>query len=342
MGEKVSIIIPVYNVECYITDCIKSVNRQTYSNIEIILVDDCGSDNSMEVAEAYLSSCPIEYKVVKHSHNRGLSAARNSGLRVATGQYVYFLDSDDEITPSCIESLVQPLNEQKYDVVVGGYKELSQASLTTEYNFAESRAIRHNVLSSYANGEWYVMAWNKLCNKSFLIDNQLFFEEGVLHEDVLWTFKVATTASAIYLKNDVTYLYKIRPSSIMTSLSIDRDVQIYKEVFDRIVAFAVKNRQQIDASAAYRYIEGKKTGILYSLLQIEQDSLYDKYYEQFYAQRYILPLKAFSAKVIGLGYLLRDLHYHLPMSIGRLYKRFFYMLYYRLRGRKIDGALWIS
>ena len=94
---KVSIIIPIYNVESYIANCLHSVFNQTYKDLEIILVDDCGTDKSMNIAmesiNKYKSSFYI--KVIHHKENKGLSAARNSGIKEATGDYIYFLDSDD-------------------------------------------------------------------------------------------------------------------------------------------------------------------------------------------------------------------------------------------------------
>mgnify|MGYP002523974151 FL=1 len=99
---KVTIIIPIYNVAPFVADCIHSVMGQTWQEpLECILVDDCGTDDSMAVVERTLQDYqgPVDFRIVRHEHNRGLSAARNTGLDNATGDYVYFLDSDDEITP---------------------------------------------------------------------------------------------------------------------------------------------------------------------------------------------------------------------------------------------------
>ena len=102
---KVTIIIPIYNVAPFVADCIHSVMCQTWQEpLECILVDDCGTDDSMAVVERTLQDYqgPVDFRIVRHEHNRGLSAARNTGLDNATGDYVYFLDSDDEVTPDCI------------------------------------------------------------------------------------------------------------------------------------------------------------------------------------------------------------------------------------------------
>ena len=90
MSMKVSIVIPIYNVSVYIENCLESVRRQIYQDLEVILVDDCGTDNSMEIVQEYLEYHNfVEVKIIHHTHNRGLSAARNTGLEAATGDYVF-------------------------------------------------------------------------------------------------------------------------------------------------------------------------------------------------------------------------------------------------------------
>jgi glycosyltransferase involved in cell wall biosynthesis len=260
-------------------------------------------------------------------------------LRKAKGDYVYFLDSDDEITDDCIVKLVAPLNESCYDMVVGDYT-TTQGGEESMLNM-ESGAIMTNdkVLQTYAEGKWYVMAWNKLCNRRFLIENELYFEEGVLHEDVIWTLKVACKANSIYIENRPTYIYNIRQSSIMTSMSIEKDVSIYVKAFDCIVDFVKKENREC-GKYEYQIIEGKKSGILYSLLEKGECDVYNRFYPAFYKQSYISPIDAYKKGVISLAYLIRDFHYALPMSIGCWYKKMFYNVYYRMRGKKIEGAIW--
>lgn len=113
MKPIVSIIIPVYNVEAYIEECLHSVSNQTIpEQLECLVVDDCGCDNSATIAKRYIESYTgkVKFQFVKREKNGGLSAARNSGLRMATGKYVYFLDSDDYIKPGAMETLLRLVN----------------------------------------------------------------------------------------------------------------------------------------------------------------------------------------------------------------------------------------
>lgn len=337
-SPRVSIIVPVYNVSQYITKCLDSIYGQTYKNIELILVDDCGSDDSMTVVHDYLAShVSIDVRIISHQKNRGLSAARNSGMEKASGEYVYFLDSDDYITSDCIEALVKPLNNKKYDVVVGDYQ--YSDGKKSDLKLHNEELSGQQILDSYADGLWYVMAWNKLCRKDFLLDNNLTFEEGYLHEDVIWSFKLACKAQSMYIINNVTYNYLVRSSSIMTSMSIEHDVTVYLKAFDKIIDF-VKAEGRIYGVSEYKIIEGKKCGILYSLLQKKEIGLYNKYYKDFYLQRYVSPLTTYRKHVINFSYLLRDLHYCMPAWLGCLYKRLFFNMLYAWRGKKIEGAVW--
>ena len=337
---KISIIIPVYNVAPYIQVCLQSVKCQTYKNIEVIFVDDCGTDESVSfIADFIFRNNLAPWQIVHHSVNKGLSAARNTGLRTATGDYVYFLDSDDYITPDCLEVLVAQLSKKAYDMVIGDYDnsiDIGESMLCHKDGEIEGN---DEILRTYAQGQWYVMAWNKLCRREFLMENNLFFEEGLLHEDVIWSFKVACKAASMYVVKQPTYIYSIREASIMTGMSIDKDVSIYVKAFDKIADFIKKEHRELGQSE-YSIFQGKRAGILYSLLQKGESALYEKYYPMFYKQCYVSPWKAYQQHVISKGYLIRDMHYLLPVTLGKWYMRLFYAMCYKWRGKKIEGAVW--
>ena len=223
---KVSIIIPVYNVESYIADCIQSVMRQTFQGpMECILVDDCGNDNSMSVVEDMLSNYggPIEFKVLHHEHNRGLSAARNTGTEAASGDYVYYLDSDDVISLDCLELMAKVVsNHPEVEVVQGAmeaipYKEYYDLELYKTPRFVDDNDwIRFN---AYKYGERLpVNATNKLLKRSFLVENGLTFKEGINNEDELWSFIMYERVRYWAVIGNKTYMRYVRSSSIMGTL----------------------------------------------------------------------------------------------------------------------------
>ena len=214
---KVSIIIPVYKVSAYIADCLRSVYEQTYSCVEVILVNDATPDDSMEQAAPWIQKMQCRgyiVQVVNHSVNKGLSAARNTGIKAATADWIYFLDSDDELTPKCIELMVEQVKlHPSVDFVIGGVKVVGtdwKYPLTCRPYVDTNREI----LQDYIATKWYVMAWNHLYRKEYLLQNNLFFKEGIYHEDELYSFQVATTAQSMATVYEETYVYKIRSGSI--------------------------------------------------------------------------------------------------------------------------------
>ncbi len=227
--HKVSVIIPVYNVEKYICECLESVMAQTLSTgIECILVDDRGNDASMEAARKCIAgySGPIKFQLVVRAENGGLSAARNTGINNAKGEYVYFLDSDDIITPDCLNLLVERASEYPdAEIVCGDFQTFPQKDVhklisLQGKNFPESSFdkswIRSVFLSSFP-----VIACNKLIRTDFIRRNNLYFREGILHEDDHWHAQAYRHVSGLAFVNKVTYLYRMRPGSITMSDGVE-------------------------------------------------------------------------------------------------------------------------
>lgn len=216
---KISIIIPVYNVEQYIADCIRSVIRQTYSGeVECVVVDDCGTDQSLSIADSLISKYKgsISFKIIHHERNRGLSAARNTGISIATGEYLFFLDSDDFISDNCIDQLTSSIQNCNYDVIVGDFKKIGNGqSDAPRLLVSESQMSSIDARQALLSRRIYVMAWNKLIKKDFLTMHNMRFEEGYLHEDEIFTFNMAMCNPTIYIMDSITYFYRVRPNSIM-------------------------------------------------------------------------------------------------------------------------------
>lgn len=233
----VSIIIPVYNVVPYIEDCLRSVMRQTYQgDMECLLVDDCGTDDSISIAERFISLTKdeerrtkggggIRFRTLHHERNRGLSAARNTGVEAAVGDYVFFLDSDDEITDDCINLLMAEAEKHPEVEMVQG-KELSLPIRDSDSVMAK---VKQHVAKAMTNDEvrrcffllnqMKIMAWNKLLKRKFLAEHDISFEEGVLFEDIPWSFQLLKHLERVRFVESVTYIYKRREGSIQTAAS---------------------------------------------------------------------------------------------------------------------------
>ena len=217
---KISIIIPVYNVEPYIKACLQSVFNQSYKNIEVIVVDDCGNDNSMEIIKTIINENNRfnDVKILHHKNNRGLSAARNTGIENCTGEYIYFLDSDDTLPSNSIELLVSKIKKYDDDVdfVIGGIKTYGNKNYI--YPLQSNPYVDNNndILNDYLSFKWNVMACNKLINKKMIDKYNIKFIVGIYHEDMDFSFKLALHANKMACCYDVTYNYLIRNNSITT------------------------------------------------------------------------------------------------------------------------------
>lgn len=220
---KVSIVIPIYKVEKEIERCITSVLAQDYSNIEIVLVNDCTPDLSFQIAKDYIQLQQAEYKTlfIEHDVNQGLSGARNSGIVQCTGDYVFFLDSDDALTNSKVISyLVSYIEDDpSLEVVMGNYQKVDDDGVFEIAN--ETRRYFDNnskIYTAYACSKLWIVACGKLIKKDFLLTNHLFFYPGIYHEDELWSFGLFRVLSRLYVTPIIIYDYYEREGSITSQL----------------------------------------------------------------------------------------------------------------------------
>ena len=235
--------------------------------MECILVDDCGTDNSMEIVQQLVAAYkgPVVFKIVHHDHNRGLSAARNTGIDVSSGEYVFFLDSDDWISDDCIERLTQPLDLEQYDFVVGHYERDGKDSFVTcpEGEYYKNR------LKTRDNSGLPVSACNKLFRKSFLLDRQLLFEVGKVFEDSIFTFDLACVERKYYIIDSITYYYRRRENSIIMrkNLNMIMDfVVLFQTIRDR-----VRWEKYKDLDGIYDYYLYWVKRIFYFISRVEKD-----------------------------------------------------------------------
>ena len=260
MKFKVSIIIPVYNVEKYIADCFASIVQQTYSGaIECLFIDDCGTDRSMSVLDELVKSYdgPIDMRIVHHDKNRGLSAARNTGLSDSTGEYIFFLDSDDQLYPQSIKNLANAVEkESRPDIVLGSYKVNIPEHSINKYRYKYEVFSEQPVIAkAFLNDHFFCMAHNKLVRRGFIVNNGLFFKEGILHEDNLWSFQCFHMATRVVTIPDISYLYLIRKDSIMTSSKCEKRLESSCIIYDEVLKDIRNGRYHLVGQDSLNYLK---------------------------------------------------------------------------------------
>lgn len=213
----ISVIVPVYNAEEYISEAIESILHQTFKDLEIILIDDGSLDKSGEICDRYAAE--FESVVCYHYKNGGLPEARNRGLKKAKGEYIYFMDSDDLLHPLALECLYRALEECDADISLCGYIRSSARKfddvVSSKPFVVEKREMLAGLFTHSGDEMFFVSVWNKLYKKSLL--KELFFNKIIGAEDVDFNARVFLRANR-FAKIDMNlYLYYINPSSLTQS-----------------------------------------------------------------------------------------------------------------------------
>ncbi|MBY4955737.1 glycosyltransferase [Streptococcus suis] len=251
--ELVSVIVPVYNVEKYLSQCLDSIIHQTYKNLEIILVNDGSTDGSGKICDDYAAK-DGRIKVI-HQENGGLSDARNKGLDLMTGQFVTFVDSDDYLENNCIHTLYTYACTCKTDISIGKFIEFEEN--TSQFLF-------HNHLNNgnkieFLTGDQclerhhkyflgiFVTAWAKLYRTSLFNDSNpcksIRYPLGVLHEDQYTTHKLFFKSNKIVFVNDYLYVYRVRENSITNTLLSDKRIMDnIRGLEEKIIDFCLLNK----------------------------------------------------------------------------------------------------
>lgn len=243
---KVSVIIPVYNVEKYIRECVESVLNQTLDNIEIIIVNDGTKDNSMEVIQ---DLCEENNNIIViNKENGGLSSARNEGLKYARGEYISFIDSDDYIESNFLEILYDRAKSEDLDITYCSYTRLYEDDRIEKRKrkdilYDKCMSGVDFLYNQLVNEDYFETAWSGIYKAKFFNEENIRFYENILHEDVDFTPKVLLVAEKVKLINNYGYIYRERENSITygkihydrvfpITIIINEFIKIYNETND--------------------------------------------------------------------------------------------------------------
>ncbi len=226
-----SVIVPVYNVEEYLAECLDSIINQTYKDIEIIVVDDGSTDNSGLICNEYAAK--YDKITVYHKQNGGLSSARNYGIERANGKYLSFIDSDDFIDKDMFYILMNLATINDADIVMCGYIKYTSKEINEHQKFLEKDTTVYKNQEVLLRFYTEFCAWNKVYKKKLL--NNIRFPEGKLYEDARTMYKIAYQAKIAVVYPKCLYYYRQRNSSIMNTFStknyFDR-ISVWDEIYD--------------------------------------------------------------------------------------------------------------
>lgn len=280
-----SILIPVFNVKDYLDDCFQSILSQCDENIEIIALDDQSTDGSFEYLHALAAKSPHPIKILQHSHNRGLSAARNSLVAAATGEYVWFLDSDDVLVDGAVNQLWKIVGRYSPDLVMCDYQMWRPDVKTITPKHHKERhvksfegvanCLRYNSESLfkglYARGKLH--SWSKVSKRSLWIDG-LQFPEGRYFEDMVTTPRLALKISSYYYCPNVWVRYRQREGSILARFN-PKKIDDMMSGLDGVLALWEKKNPNMSLYARYIFIRYCIKIYIYALKEMKKVGITD-------------------------------------------------------------------
>ncbi len=232
-----SIVVPVYNVEKYLASALGDLRSQTFLDWEAIIVDDASPDGSRNIAQSFVDLDP-RFRIVSHDTNRGLSAARNTGIDEAKGKYIWFPDPDDRYSCLLLETVANTIQEQGSSVVLVGHTENyfdHRGKIYKKRNFQvhggsfDKQSLRKLVLCLELNTQ-YGYAWNKIYSATYIKKNNLMFESNLpLIEDIIFNIQAFQNLSRLSIVEDSLYFYSKREKGNLTNKYVPNYYQLHRQ-----------------------------------------------------------------------------------------------------------------
>lgn len=323
---KLSIIVPVYNVEKYITECLDSIYDGNLKDFEVICIDDRGNDKSIETIENYINEKEIKnLKIIKHDKNKGLSESRNTGINIANGKYICFLDSDDMIIAENLNKLVDEAINDDLDIIEGNLKEIFETDINIDSGANKIKRISTEVLdgdtyfySMCQKLEYFPMSCCRIYKSEYLKEKYKF-TPNLKFEDEEFSPRIIINAQKIKYSDLTFYIYRRRNNSITTNIIKSNDwVESYLKIIDKLTQFSetIKNKK------SYQCLKDRISNFALSILKnpIAYGSSKENLEEIINIVKtkeiYKIPKKSKNIKIKIQGYIMKY-----PNIFIKLYKR---------------------
>lgn len=234
MKPLISVIIPVYNVEKYLDQCLSSVIEQSFNNIEILCINDCSTDSSLKILEKFSAKDP-RIKIINNQQNLKAGLSRNIGIKEAKGEYIHFLDSDDWLEDNAYKKLAECINRNpNIDVIRFRYIQHNLPRKTSEEEVFPNRVCLNKITNIYKEPccvqNWATNPWCKLHNTKFIQNNNLFFNDYCCMEDTQQALKVILKANEVYFLDDVLINYRLNREDSIMSKHLDNITYLIKDM----------------------------------------------------------------------------------------------------------------
>lgn len=264
---KLSIIVPIYNVEQYLSQCLDSLLNQTLRELEVILVNDGTKDSSDIIAKKYANQYPNKFRYIEKT-NGGLSDARNYAIPYAKGEYIAFVDSDDYVASTMFEKMYAAAKSNNANIVECEFKLVYENNkINKTVTFPTYKNLKDCLINAYPN------AWNKIYKRDWLLSLNVFFPKGLWHEDIEFYFKIIPYSNSIPLTiHEPLYYYRQRNESIMNKPDI-RILDLHK-VYKNIYSYYSDKGllKEYESAIEYKYLKTTCCNFLKRMLKIKDQS----------------------------------------------------------------------
>lgn len=326
---KISIIIPVFNVEKYLNECIDSVMKQTLKDIEIIVINDGSTDSSIKIIEGYRE----KFKNIKiiDKKNEGVSVSRNIGIDNSTGEYIMFLDGDDYLDPSMCETMYKIVKKNKADVAECSIRKFNEISDEEDFILHDIKSeieviSNEKALNMYLKYQIRGYVWNKIFKRDFIVVNKIKFPIGVCYEDMIVSLKTCIWTNKLVLINKPLYNYRERENSASRKVT-EKNINDYVGEIYRCINYCNENidiekhKDCLDAFFIMNFLNGVNWYI--KLYDCKYNKIYKNYNKYFgllnnnFKGVEVLRVKTLSRnyKIIYILWKLRIYHLFIKLKI---------------------------
>lgn len=326
MNPLVTISIPLYNCADFLERCLNSVRLQTYSVIEVTLINDQTPDNSVQIAEDFIERHQLNtWKIIHLEKNSGLSVVRNKGIETAEGKYIFFLDSDDEIFSEAIALMVDIAEEYQTELVVGNVESINQhtGSISNLFNLKTQDLYLYGneeIFKYFVDGKYPTSSWNKLIALEFLKQNELYFTPGLFAQDALQSFQTALKLHSIGFLHQITYRYYLHDNSVIHNRKkrhFDNWMSIASEIDAVLKSEKSTNRRRL---IKQHLVEFKNQTLIMNWRAKKNEFLWKESYSN-YKKLSKLSLRDYLSTQVGKSIKKADLFNRLPTDLGfKLFK----------------------
>lgn len=324
---KVSIIMPLYNIGQYILSSLDSICQQTYSDIEVILIDDCSTDNTYQKVDDFIGRYTgnIEFRLLKNEKNCGPGVSRNKGIVMSTGEYLMFVDGDDLLPCTCVEKMVS--KTKGMDVVISNFSFIlpddTKDSLTPiiheDYPLIPTGQYSGNNTIYKHHKKFVGVPWGKLVNRDFLLRNGIYFSEAYREEDSCWWQLCLYCVQNVYVINEPLYYYRKGHDSLMTVNNLDYYLFRQKLInIKHIYQFLVQ--KNLYKGVSYNNFQANRTHLIKWMMRFTEPTKVEKRLH-FAELRNLCPNKSTEFFVLcdSIKKKMNNLYILLPLSIGYRY-----------------------